>query len=118
MSSKIVAFKLMGGEEIVAEVLNENRGSMLTGMGSESGEITSYTIRKPHILRFQPVGRNEVGLAFIPWTLSNPTLERVDLPARSVLLTFSPSENVEQQYVSQTSPIVQAKTVPTGRIST
>lgn len=120
MSSKILAFKLIGGEEIVAEVLSENRGSMLTETGlNESAEIRSYTLRKPHILRFQPIGPGEVGLAFIPWTLSNPTLEKVELPAKGVLVTYSPSANVEEQYSQQTSPIVRAKQVPSqGRIST
>jgi len=115
--SSVLAFKLVGGEEIVAEVLEEKRSlAIVDGLGSPT-EITAYVLRRPHILRFQPIGPNQIGLAFVPWTLSNPEINKLELPAKSVLLTFEPSANVEKQYLEQTSGIALAKQVPTGRIS-
>jgi len=104
MSTKVLAFKLLGGEEVVAELKSANRNGVLTELGPrEGGPIESYTVRRPHILRFQPVAPGQVGLAFIPWTLSNPTIDEVVIPAKAVLVTFDPSENVERQYLESTS---------------
>lgn len=114
MASEILSFKLIGGDEIVAEVVGVKRGNVLTE--STTSPITEYMVRRPHILQFQPVAPGKVGLAFVPWTLSNPTIERMQLPASAVILTFSPSENVEKQYIEQTSGIQLA--TPGQRIST
>jgi hypothetical protein len=46
-----------------------------------------------------------VGLALIPWTLSNPDISRLEIPASAVLLSFDPSSEVERQYLQQTSGI-------------
>jgi hypothetical protein len=51
------------------------------------------------------MGQGQIGLAFVPWTLSNPTIEVLDVPASAVLLMFDPSERVETQYLEQTSGI-------------
>ena len=84
-------------------------------MPAKNGPVVSYTLRRPHILQMQPMGNGNVGLAFVPWTLSNPTIERLELPASAVLLTFQPSANVERQYLEQTSGLAVAP--PGSRIS-
>jgi hypothetical protein len=62
------------------------------------------------------MGQGQIGLAFVPWTLSNPTIEVIEVPAAAVLLVFDPSERVETQYLEQTSGI--SLTAPSGsRIS-
>ena len=118
--SKVLAFKLVGGEEVVADVLEEKRDAALLVEArlGYNGEVTSYVVRRPHILRFQPIAPNQIGLAFVPWTLSNPEIDKLEIPAKAVLLTYTPSANVEQQYLEQTSGLALAKTVPKGRIST
>jgi hypothetical protein len=129
--SEITSFKLLGGDEIVAEVLSVNRKAVKATKtllneseapkakkpaAKETGEILSYTVRRPHILQFQPMGNGQLGLAFVPWTLSNPTIERLEIPASAVILPFSPSANVEREYIQQTSGLALA---PAGsRIST
>lgn len=107
--SEILAFKMIIGEEVVGEVIdtirNKSHAMLLEGKsGGENGdgEITAYKVRRPHILRFiQSAGG--ANLAFIPWTLCNPTIEVITIPATAILLTFPPSANVEKQYLEQTS---------------
>jgi hypothetical protein len=117
--SVIRSFKMRGGDEVVAEVVDEvySGGSMLLeGAGTKGqGTLTHYVLRRPHILRFMPVGPGQSGLVFIPWTLSNPTIERMPVPVEEAYMVFDPSANVERQYIEQTSGIAQ---VPPGtRIS-
>lgn len=96
----VKSFKLISGEEIVAEVTGQ--GGMLT----EGSQPTSYTVKRPHILQFQPVGPGQLGLAFVPWTLSNPTIQSLEIPASALIIPpFDPSANVEKQYLQQTSGI-------------
>lgn len=117
--SQILTLKMVGGDEVVAEVIDIVRDGnpLLSGNGTKdnTGPIISYMVRRPHILRFMPVGPGQSGLVFIPWTLSNPTIERMHIPASQVFLTYEPSGNVEKQYIEQTSGIEIAK--PNSRIS-
>ncbi len=118
--SEILAFKMIIGEEVVGEVIEEVRSAghtqtmLLEAPKKPEGEITAWRVRRPHVLRFinSPQGAN---LAFIPWTLCNPTIEVMTIPASAVLLTFPPSANVEKQYLEQTSGIALAP--PGSRIS-
>lgn len=105
MSTSVKAFKIVGGEEIVAEVLEVKSGNQRVVDGLFEGAVTAYIVRRPHILQFQPVAPGQVGLAFVPWTLSNPEIERMEIPASAVVLTFNPSANTERQYLQQTSGI-------------
>lgn len=119
--SKVLAFKLIGGDEVVAEVLDEKRHKSAVLIESKDpvdSPVAAYVVRRPHILRFQPVAPGQIGLAFVPWTLSNPEIERLEIPASAVVLSFEPSQNVERQYLEQTSGLAIAKTPPPGRIST
>ena len=100
--SEVLAFKIVGGDEVVANVLKTVRSNGV------DGDITSYIVRRPHILRFQQVAPGQVGLAFVPWTLANPTIDRMTIPAEAVILTFSPDENVEKQYLEQTTGLALA----------
>jgi hypothetical protein len=102
--SEIVSLKMITGEELVTELK-----STLTLLGSD--KPTSYVVRRPHILQFQQVRPGQLGLAFVPWTLSNPEIETLEIPANSVLVKFTPAENVQQQYLQQTSSIQIAKTL-------
>lgn len=109
MVNSVKSFKLVGGDEIVAEVVAEKQ--------THDSSVVSYTLRRPHILQFQPMGNGNLGLAFVPWTLSNPTIERIDIPVSQVVAMFDPAERVERQYLEQTSGISLAPS-PGSRIST
>lgn len=104
--SKILSFKTIGGEELVAEVVREitNGGILTEGAGAST--IVAYVLKRPHVLRFQPVGPGQLGLAFVPWTLSNPDAVEITLPVKSLIADpFEPAHRVEQQYLEQTSGI-------------
>lgn len=105
----VTSFKMVGGDEVVAEVLETKSGNQKVEDGLFANAVTTYVVRRPHILQFQPVAPGQLGLAFVPWTLANPTIERLEIPASAVLLTFSPSANVEKQYLEQTSGLKLAR---------
>jgi len=102
--SDIVSLKMVTGEEIVSELK-----STITSLGND--QVTAYVVRRPHILQFQQVRPGQLGLAFVPWTLSNPEIESLEIPASSVVVKFSPADSVQQQYIQQTSSIQIAKTL-------
>ena len=101
---KILSFKTIGGEELVAEVVSE----VTSGIFGDSVKpiINGYVLKRPHVLRFQPVAPGQLGLPFVPWTLSNPDISEITLPAKSLIAEpFAPAHRVEQQYLEQTSGI-------------
>ena len=102
----VLAFKLVGGQEIVAEVLEtyHHDAKMVDGLVDNSaGPVTGWKVRRPHLLQFLPNGQGGVNLAFVPYTLSNPNIDSIDIPREAVLLSFTPSVNTEKQYLQQTS---------------
>jgi len=115
-SNNILTFKMVSGEEVVAAIVEEVGPSVLTEGGAKT-KIVEYIVRRPHMLRMLPNGAGSVGLAFVPWTLSNPEIEQLVIPAAAVLLTYSPAKHVENQYIEQTSGIALAQQTPKGRIS-
>jgi hypothetical protein len=90
----IRGIKIQGGEEIVAEVV----GEVFNG-----GNVTALKVRRPHILQFQQVAPGKVGLAFVPWTLSNPDIDRLDIPTSIILITYPVSATVQSNYIRQTT---------------
>ena len=108
MSRKILSFKTVGGEELVAEVLREVTATpnLLLGSAASSSEVVAYVLKRPHVLRVQPIGPGQMGLVFVPWTLSNPELNELTLPVKSLIAEpFEPATNVYNQYLEQTSGI-------------
>lgn len=99
---QVLSFKMIDGSEVVATVKSTKR--------TTGDKIISYSLQRPHILQFQPMGQGQLGLAFVPWTLSNPDIDVLDVPAEAVILSFAPAARVEQQYLQQTSKIEIAKT--------
>ena len=114
--SEILAFKMIIGEEVVGEVIDTiyDSSMLLESQKENRGNIKAYKVRRPHVLRFIPSAQG-ANLAFIPWTLANPTIEVMLIPTSAVLLTFPPSANVEKQYLEQTSGLSIA--TQTSRIS-
>lgn len=109
--AQVLSFKLITGQEVVAEIADKKTSSILMESGSrDTRDVIEYVLRRPHVLEFQPVGPGQIGLAFVPWTLSNPELESVSIPANMIISVFSPSEKVERQYLQQTSGISIAST--------
>lgn len=100
MPHQVRAFKFTSGEEVIAEIKS---------YPFSSPDKQSWELRRPHILRFHPVGPNQMGLAFVPWTLSNPDLESVVVSRVNMLCDpFEISADVEKQFLQQTSGIAIA----------
>lgn len=100
MSNQVLAFKLLSGEEVIAEVVRRSLTSI---------SAYEWTVRRPHVLRFHPVAPGQMGLAFVPLTLSNPNLETLIIETKSLLFApFEVSAEVEKQYLQQTSGIALA----------
>lgn len=103
------SFKLVSGEEVVGEVIaNKSGNQILSESTTYAGGITSYTVKRPHVLQFQQIGPGQVGLAFVPWALSNPSIDKIEIPASAVIVVFNPDPQVERQYLEQTSGIAIA----------
>lgn len=115
--AQVKAFKMHGGDEVVASVIDTIYHPSNLESTTEK-KVKSYILRRPHILRFQPMANGQLGLAFVPWTLSNPSIERLEVPAEAVLLAFDAEDRVETQYLEQTSGISLAVPQRGGRIST
>lgn len=105
MNKGIKSFKLVGGDEIVAEIVR-------TELGTRS---QNWVIKRPLAIKFQPMGQGQIGLALVPWTLSNPTIEELCLNEKAVIAQYEPSATVERQYLQQTSGIELSATSPIAR---
>lgn len=103
--TEVKSFKTTDGSELVAEVISKQFGS--------NEEVVSYKLRRPQVLQFQPVGANQMGLAFVPWLLSNPSLDSVTVSSKILLVEFETAPEVASQYLTQMSGI---KLPPAGKI--
>lgn len=94
--SEVKSFKTIGGDEIVSEVVS---------LVCEGEKIVKYKLRRPQVLQFQPVAPGKMGLAFVPWLLSNPELDSVEVPVTVLPFCFPTATEVERQYLTQMSGI-------------
>lgn len=97
MANTVISLKLSTGEEIVCELVKRT--------GDVNSNNLDYVVKRPHILQFQQVAPGQIGLAFMPWTLSNPTISELHIPKANVVAEFEPSDKVAKEYLSQTSGI-------------
>lgn len=103
---KVAGFKMLSGEELVARiVITHNAPGSVLGDGLSSPKVTGWTLDRPHVLRVQQVGPNQLGLTFVPWVLANPEISEIYIGEHAVLATFDVSSQVETNYLSQTSGI-------------
>jgi len=95
---------MMTGEEIVAEISATRFSS--------NNDVKEYILRRPHSLQFQQVAPGQIGLAFVPWALANPSIEQLTVPASALIIPpFEADAKVERQYLEQTSGISLSATV-------
>lgn len=89
---KILAFKLVSGEEVIARV---------------NGQLDDkYLVSKAQVLQFQQVRPGQMALALVPWILSNPEASDIPIQMSNVITAVPPSEKVEKEYLAQTSNIM------------
>jgi hypothetical protein len=101
--SLVRAFKLVTGEEVIAEVQDTFTQKLLQEIVRDVRDNVVYTLRRPHVLQVQQFAPGKFGMAMVPYTLSNPDLETVTIPASHVITSFPAADNVEKQYLQQTS---------------
>lgn len=94
----IQAFKLITGEEVVAD---------FTGAASEGG-VEYYNLEKPRLLMLQDVGNGRIGMIFMPWLHANFDAS-VKLSSKFVICAHKPSDEIEQGYLEKTSGLTLAK---------
>jgi hypothetical protein len=95
--SNIRSFKLLSGEEMVANLVSTEEKNEV---------VTAYNVESPHIMQFQHMQGGQLGLALVPWTLSNMELrEKIRVPAQFVIAEFETAHKVQQQFIQQTSSI-------------
>lgn len=100
--SVVKAFKLVTGEEIIAEVRDSTTQLLLEEVSKGMrAEEKSYVLRRPNVLHFQQVAPGKFGMAMAPYTLSNPELEEVTIPANKIITTYNVASSVEKQYLEQ-----------------
>jgi hypothetical protein len=97
--SNIVTLKLVTGEEVVATLVQKLSATL-------DSNVAAYRVSKPQTLQFRPFGNSgQMGLAFMPWVLSNPGLREVDIPATFVMAVVDTDNEVARQYTEQTTGI-------------
>lgn len=112
--SVVKAFKLVTGEEVIAEVRDPKVQELLQETFRITRDEVTYTLRRPNVLQFQQMAPGKFGMAMVPYTLSNPDLETVKIPASKVITVFDVADNVEKQYLQQNSGIALASPADVG----
>lgn len=105
---KVICIRFTSGEEIIAKLEDTQ---VLTGTPSQFesagpwepvGKITIGTVRG---ITFQPVGPNQVGIAFVPWSVGNVDVKVTIQLENCAVAVYEPSSDLERGYLEQTSGI-------------
>lgn len=120
MAIKVICIKLTSGEEIIGRVCEST--SMLLGSGSvvvdrfgghgpwkAEGSVTIESVRG---ITAQQMGKNEMAIAFFPWSLANQDCPFI-INLETMAVSIYPAEDaVETGYLEQTSKIQIARGTP------
>ena len=110
---KVVCIKLNSGEEIIGRLVETN--TVLTSNSSQydgaapwepSGNVVVEQVRG---ITAQPMGANEMGIAFFPWSLGNTDGEFIINLDRSAVSIYPAELNLEDGYLQQTSSLAIAR---------
>lgn len=96
-TNDVVAFKIVGGEEIIARVT--------------SISDTEFIITKPLAMTLVPQG-NSASVAFVPWTLGMPEDAKITLNKSQILAFARARKEAADGYIRNTSSIQPAGTIP------
>ena len=113
---KVICIRFASGEEIIGCVVEQR--VMLTSAASPfegPGPWTptgSITIERVRGITAQQIGRDEMGIAFFPWSLGNTDGQfTINLDTNAVAI-YPAEKEIEAGYIEQTSPIKTARTGP------
>ena len=94
--SDIKIFKLVNGDELIAEVVSGH-------------QAINWKVRRVRMILMQQHAQSgQIGLGLLPWLASNIDGEVEIYSASLMTLPFDPEENLQKEYLSQTSGIALA----------
>ena len=104
---KVICIRLNSGEEIIGQLVN-NESIIVTDQFERAGPWTpegTVTIKTVRGITFQAVGQNQMGIAFIPWSIANIDGEHKLILENCAASAYAPSNDIERGYLEQTSGI-------------
>lgn|ERR1035437_7809842 len=108
---KVVCIRLNSGEEIIGRVVepsfllgNAPVDTSFTGVGPWD-PIGLVTIEMVRGITAQPVGKDQMQIAFFPWSLGNSDGKFTINLDQSAVTIYPAESNLEQGYLQQTSKI-------------
>jgi hypothetical protein len=112
---KVVCIRLASGEEVISRIV-ETASTLLTGNSSNRFEgngpwepTGSVTIEHVRGITAQQIGKNEMGIAFFPWSLGNTNGQFTINLDNSAVAIYPAEIDLEQGYLEQTSKIQIAR---------
>lgn len=114
---KVVCIKFTSGEEIIGRVvegpvhLMDHSKAQFEGKGpwNPTGTVTLEQVRG---ITAQQMGKNEMAIAFFPWSLGNTDGKFTINLDNCAVAVYSPEKNLEDGYLEQTSKIQIARGSP------
>lgn len=94
MSQKIIAFKILSGEEIIGRI--------------ESDDEDTLTLSKARVIQMVQTGPQTMGMAMVPFMASNVDGEIPFKKSAIITEPVTPSEESEKPYMQQTTSIALA----------
>lgn len=95
MNDVVRVLKLTTGEEVIGH------------FKVQSGDM--YELTKARQIVMQPVGPQQVGIGLLPWLASNQDGEIPIKKSQVVTMPITPPEELEKEYLQQTTGIALAK---------
>lgn len=112
----IICLKLTTGEDLIARCADtvDPVWLMETGLHHREQEQI-FELEDVHVINLQQVAPNQVGLTLIPYLLGDQKA-KVKINAIHVITTYKPNSDIENGFITKTSNIQIAKSVPHTKI--
>jgi len=129
--NKIIAVKMVSGEEIIGRVKATPSSVTLTAQDTFNGSTGDdyfnpssgfklpdvVTLSQVRVLHIQTGPNGQMGLGLVPWTLSNPEADVTITLRDSALAVLLPAGKLEEAYIQQTSNIQLATAMPRPQLN-
>lgn len=104
---KVICIKFTSAEEIICRVVESGLIPADSSFEGEGPWLPKGTVKveKIRTITFQPVGQNQIGIAFVPWSIGSTDGEVIiDLEQHAVAV-YKPDTEIENGYLQQTSKL-------------
>ena len=111
---KVICIRFTSGEEVIGKLvegrhLSDAHSYQGTGPWEPTGNVVLSTVRG---VTFQPMGKNQVGIAFIPFAIGNTDVDLMFKLDNCAVAVYPPSSDLEKGYLEQTTGISLAAARP------